>query len=88
MTCRFNKMLFGDVNGDSELDFLDFDNSDFCTTVPYSDEVTIQLYSCDKKGDFVLQKDAKGKPFFIEGKTGDGLMQDSFNVKRSYWPFR
>jgi hypothetical protein len=80
-------MLFGDVNGDADLDCLDFDNSDFCTGVPNSDNVIIQLYSCNNKGNFVLQKDSRGKPFFIVGRTGDGYAQDSFNVKRSYWPF-
>jgi hypothetical protein len=85
-TCRMAPMLFGDVNGDDHLDYLDFDNSDFCTTIPYSQNVTIQLYSCDKKGKFVLQKDAAYKPYFIDGNTGHGFEQDSFNVKKYKWP--
>ncbi len=86
MTCRFEDMLFGDANGDDELDYLDFNNADFCTGVPLSDMVTIQLYSCNDKGQFILQKDKKGKPHFINGRTGDSFMQDSFNIKESYWP--
>ena len=39
-----------------------------------------------KKGDFVLLKDLKGKPYFIDGNTGYSLNQDSFIVKRYYWP--
>ena len=85
-TCRFYQMVFGDANGDADLDYLDFNNSDFCTTVPSSDSVTIQLYSCNKKGDFILQKDPKGKPYFIDGNTGNSYNQDSFNIKRYYWP--
>jgi hypothetical protein len=87
-TCRFSSMLFGDVNGDSNLDYLDFDNSDFCTTVPYSDNVTIHLYSCNNKGNFVLQKDTKEIPYAIEGNTGAHYHQDSFIIKRSYWPVK
>lgn len=86
-TCRFNNMLFGDANGDENLDYLDFNNADFCTGVPLSDSVTIQLYSCNKKGDFILQKDVNNKPYFIDGNTGDGFTQDSFIVKRMNWPF-
>jgi hypothetical protein len=86
MTCRFGQMLFGDADGDENLDYLDFNNSDFCTGVPYSDNVTIELNSCNQMGDFVLQKDKKGTPYFIDGKTGEGFAQDSFNVKRHYWP--
>jgi hypothetical protein len=85
-TCRFYQMLFGDANGDEDLDCLDFNNSDFCYGVPLSDSVIIQLYSCNKKGDFVLQKDPKGKSYFIDGNTGNSFYQDSFIVKRYYWP--
>ena len=84
-TCRFSPMLFGDVNGDDQLDFLDFDNSEFCTMVPSSDRATIQLYSCNEKGDFVLQNGQDGKPFSIEGNTGAGYKQDSFIVKTANW---
>lgn len=86
MTCRFWKILIGDVNGDQNLDYLDFDNGDFCTTVPYSDNVTINLYSAGPAGDFILQKDAAGKPWVIEAKTGDDLSQDSLNITTSHWP--
>jgi hypothetical protein len=84
-TCRFGYMLFGDANGDDNLDYLDFNNSDFCTTVPGSDNVTIQLYSCNNRGDFILQKDSKGSPYFIEGNTGDDFSQNSFIVRKYYW---
>jgi hypothetical protein len=86
IACRFYKILFGDVNGDNHLDYLDFDNSDFCTTIPYSDSVTIRLYSCNDKGFFVLQKDSRGMPYFIKGNTGREFSQDSFIVSQSYWP--
>jgi hypothetical protein len=85
-TCRFDEMLFGDANGDENLDYLDFDNSDFCTGVPSSDRVTIQLYSYNENTEFLLQKDKKGTAYFIDGNTGEGFAQDSFNVKRHYWP--
>jgi hypothetical protein len=88
-TCRFGHMLFGDVDGDDQLDYLDFDNSEFCTTVPSSDYVVIQLYSCNNKGQFLLQEDAGRKPYFIEGKTGnakDEFSQDTFSITNSKWP--
>lgn len=85
-SCRFHYMLFGDSNGDNHLDCLDFDNSDFCTTVPFSDSVTIHLYSVDGKGNLTLQKDKTGIPYFISGRTGVDFRQDSFIVKKTYWP--
>lgn len=85
-TCRFGSKLFGDANGDDKLDYLDFDNSDFCTTVPISDSVTIQLYSCNDKGTFVLQKDSKARPYFIKGNTRMASSQDSFIMTNSHWP--
>lgn len=85
-TCRFGYMLFGDVDGDDRLDYLDFDNSDFCPTVPLSGNVRIRFYSCDSNGNFVLQKDKKGNDYFIDGNTGENLGQDSFIVKKHYWP--
>jgi hypothetical protein len=85
-SCRLYEMLFGDLNGDDNLDYLDFDNTDFCTTIPLSDSVTIRLYSCDEKGNFTVQKDRAGKEYFIQGNTGDDLSQDSFIVKRYHWP--
>jgi hypothetical protein len=54
LTCRFTPQLFGDVNGDDLLDYADFDNSDFCTTVPSSDRAFLRLYSLNDKGEFVL----------------------------------
>ena len=87
-TCRLeNVILFGDVNGDKSIDFINFDNSEFCTTVPGSDRVVIQLYSY-KNGKFILQKDKKGVPYSIEGNTGFHYAQDSFNIKKSYWPVK
>lgn len=85
-TCRFGYGLFGDADGDDRLDYLEFDNSDFCTTVPSSDFATIRLYSLNAKGKFELQKDKKGQVFLIEGRTGDDYAQDSFLVKNHYWP--
>lgn len=85
-TCRFNKMLAGDVNGDKSLDYLDFNNDDFCTTGPSSDYVYMQLYSADVSDKFILQKDPAGKPWFIEARTGDYLTQDSLNITNSHWP--
>jgi hypothetical protein len=86
LTCRFWKMLAGDINGDQYLDYLDFNNDNFCTTIPYSDDVTISLYSAAPTGEFVLQKDAAGKLWFIEAKTGQGFLQDSLNISASNWP--
>lgn len=86
-TCRFALPLFGDINGDDRLDYLDFDNSEFCTTVPSSDNVLLQFYSFDK-GKFVLQENKKNKPWFIDGRTGDGFRQDSFIVKDYLWPVK
>lgn len=85
-TCRFWKILVGDVNGDQNLDFLEFNNDNFCTTVPYSDDVTINLYSVSPTGEFILQKDASGKPWSIEAKTGDDFLQDSLNIITTHWP--
>lgn len=85
-TCRFWKILIGDINGDKNLDYLDFNNEDFCTTIPYSDDVTISFYSAGPQNEFVLQKDAAGKPWLIEAKTGDDLAQDSLNIITSHWP--
>jgi hypothetical protein len=62
-TCRLENILFGDADGDENLDYLDFDNSDFCTTIPFSDHVTIKLYSCNSKGNFIVQKNKKGQDF-------------------------
>jgi len=87
LTCRFDKMLVGDVNGDKELDYLDFDNSDFCSGVPFSDSVTIRFYSFNKLGELKLQKDPNGKEYFIKGNTGEQYKQDSFKIKTKYWPF-
>jgi hypothetical protein len=86
-TCRWGRiLLFGDINGDDRLDFLDFNNDDFCTSIPYSDTVKLSLYSCDKKGSFVLQKDAAGNPYYIKANTGYQYRQDSLNIKKYYWP--
>jgi len=84
-TCRFSPMLLGDVNGDDQLDFLDFDNSDFCTGVPSSDRAAIQLYSCNEKGEFVLQTDKAKQPWYIEGNTGASFKQDSFIISKANW---
>jgi hypothetical protein len=84
-TCRFSPMLFGDVDGDDQLDFLDFDNSDFCTGVPSSDRATIKIYSCNEKGEFVLRSDKVKEPWYIEGETGANYKQDSFIVGKSNW---
>lgn len=87
-SCRFGKMLVGDADGDNYLDFLHFDNSDFCTTVPSSDNVTIWLYSFDEKGKPILRKDLNGREYFIKGNTGAGYSQDSFIVKQYLWPVK
>jgi hypothetical protein len=87
ITCRFWRiLLFGDINGDDQLDFLDFGNDEFCTTVPSSDSVKIHFFSCDKKGNFLLQKDAAGNAYYIAANTGSWYAQDSLNIKRCYWP--
>jgi len=87
-SCRFSDWVpFGDVNNDGVLDMLDFDNSDFCTTVPSSDRATIQFYSY-KNGGFILQKDKQGIPYIIEGNTGSQYSQDSFNIKKRHWPVK
>jgi hypothetical protein len=87
-SCRLDDWVpFGDINNDEDLDLIDFGNSDFCTTVPSSDRVIIQFYSY-KNGDFDLQKDKSGKPYTIEGNTGINYTQDSFKVKKSYWPVK
>jgi len=87
-SCRLSDWVpFGDVNNDGVLDMLDFDNSDFCTTVPSSDRATIQFYSY-KNGGFILQKDKQGIPYIIEGNTGSQYSQDSFNIKKRHWPVK
>lgn len=85
-SCRFSKILLGDANGDRILDFLEFDNADFCTTVPSSDRVTVRLFSAGPKGTFILQKNLAGKPWFITAGTGMDYSQDSFRVKEINWP--
>jgi hypothetical protein len=88
-SCRYEgPLLFGNVNGDDQLDFLNFRNEDFCTTVPGSDKATFELYSCNTKGEFVKQKDKNNKPYFIEGNTGIGYNQDSFKIKSFNWPVK
>jgi hypothetical protein len=84
-TCRYAPMLFGDVDGDARLDYLDFINDEFCTTVPGSDSVTIQLYSCNEKGQLVLQKGNGKQPYYIAGHTGIDFQYDSFNVSKASW---
>lgn len=86
LTCRFWLMLAGDVNGDRQLDYLDFNNDDFCTTVPSSDEVTITLWSSGPAGTLLEQTDKAGQRWSIDARTGDDYKQDSFNIIRSYWP--
>lgn len=88
MTCRFENMLFGDADGDDDLDYLDFNNSDFCPGVPYSDNVKIQLYSMDDTGFFHVRNSNNGFPYFIDGKTGENLSQSSFKVVKSAWPVK
>lgn len=83
-TCRFWKILIGDVNGDKLLDYIDYNNEDFCTTVPSSDDVTITLWSAGPAGVFVQQKDARGKPWQIDARTGENY--DSLLVLRKHWP--
>ena len=80
-SCRFEAIMFGDANGDDRLDFLDFDNSGMCTTVPTSSAFTIQLYSDNGKGNFVLQKDRTRKPYFIDGDRGS----DRVSHCRYHW---
>jgi hypothetical protein len=84
-TCRYSPILFGDVDGDDRLDYLEFENSDFCTGVPSSDRATIFLYSCNEKGEFVLRKGKGNEPYYIEGNTGANYTQDSFIVKKANW---
>ena len=88
-SCRFEAIMFGDANGDDRLDFLDFDNSGMCTTVPSSSAFTIQLYSDNGKGNFALQKDKTGKPYFIDGDRGsDFAKADLLTIERMHWPVR
>lgn len=85
-TCRFAKMLAGDADEDTRLDFLEFDNSDFCTTIPSSNQVTIRIWSADTVGNMRLQKDAAGLPWTIEAHTGEDRAQDSLILIRTHWP--
>lgn len=86
-SCRFYRPIcFGDVDGDDQLDFMHFQNDDFCTTIPSSANFEVNLYSCNKKGKFELQKDKSGKTYFISGNSGESYLQDSFNISKSYWP--
>lgn len=86
-SCRYpSAMLFGDVDGDDNLDYLNFDNSDFCTTVPGSDRATFRLFSVNKVGDFIERKDKKKNPFIIDGNTGSLYLQDSFKITNYNWP--
>lgn len=88
-SCRFDKTIcFGDANGDDRLDFLHFMNDDFCTLVPSSADFEVNLYSCNSKGKFEMQKDKKGKPYYIYGNSGESYTQDSFNTYEHYWPLK
>lgn len=86
MTCRFYKMLFGDADNDNYLDYLDFDNGDFCAGVPFSDNVIIKLYSFNKSGRFVPRMDKNNRLYFIQGRTGNEFKQDSLIIEKHYWP--
>ena len=88
-SCRFDKAIcFGDANGDNNLDFLHFMNSDFCTTVPSSAEFEANLYSCNGSGKFEIQKDKKRNSYFILGNSGESYTQDSFNISKYNWPVK
>jgi hypothetical protein len=85
-SCRLPDWVpYGDVNNDGTLDFIDFNNSEFCTTIPSNDRVIIQFYSY-KNGRFILQKDKSGVVYSIEGNTGSNYTHDSFKIRKSYWP--
>lgn len=88
-SCRFDKVFcFGDVDGNESLDYLDFKNEDFCTMLPSSADFMVNFYSCNEKGKFEIQKDKKGKHYFINGNSGENLLQDSFNISSHYWPLQ
>ena len=87
-SCRLSNWVpFGDVNNDGVLDLINFDNSDFCTLVPSSDNVVINFYSYNN-GKFVLNKDKQGTPYMIEGNTGVNYTQDSFKISKNHWPVK
>jgi hypothetical protein len=86
-SCRFEQSIcFGDVNADDQLDFLHFNNDDFCTSLPSSAKFEVKFYSFDEKGKVVLQKDKKGVPYSIIGNSGEDYSQDSFNIIKLHWP--
>lgn len=86
-SCRFiSDMLYGDVDGDDNLDYLNFDNNEFCTLVPSSYRATFRLYSMNETGEFVERFDKNKKAYAIEGNTGESYMQDSFIIKSYNWP--
>ncbi len=88
-SCRFGHIfLFGDIDGDKHLDFLNFNNGDFCTLVPGSTRATFNLYSYDEEGILALQKDKRDKIYFIDFNSGESLAQDSCIIQNYYWPVK
>lgn len=80
-------LLFGDLDGDDRLDFLEVDN-DGGMGIDTFNHFKISVYSNNNRsGKFELLKDKSGLPYFIEGNSGgEYFIGDSMNITRSHWP--
>ncbi len=80
--------FIGDANNDGQLDFLLVDAQGPHTTdtsgwYGYS----ISLYSTDRSGNMVIQKDTRNNPYYIEGKYAGWAIGDStITIENVNWP--
>lgn len=78
--------LFGDINGDNWLDFLQIEN-DGGYGMSDTNHFAMNIYSNSKSGNFEIFKDDKGKEYYINGNTNkDYYVGDSMNIDEFYWP--
>ena len=82
--------LFGDIDGDDKLDFLDIQNDGGYGSVSDSlNRYRITFYSCRKSGIFEQVKDSEKKEYYIEGNSGtDYYVGEQMYIDKYYWPLK
>lgn len=80
--------LFGNVNGDDRLDFLQIENEGGYG-IDSINNFTVKIWSCNKEGIFEVLKDSTGKEYSLEGNSGsDKYVGQNFNIRKYYWPVK
>lgn len=82
--------LFGDIDGDDKLDFLEIDNDGGYGSISDSvNKYRIIISSCNKSGMFEQVKDSGKKEYYIEGNSGtDYYVGEQMYIDKFYWPVK